>query len=273
MRAYDETMVRVRLDQYGDLEKYEIRTKDQSTGAAATTDTLHPDRLIHVAFDSLGSNSQYLGSPILERVLNNVYDALKVLGAASESTWRSCIALGIMSTEMEAAPTGKEGMASSLAEIMDGVKRTGVFSKSKIDFHQPKEVTGAILDYIIEQVCISLQIPKRIFTGSERGELASSQDQTTWTDTLNRKRRACELKILRPLVNELMATGTLPEIADYEIVWDRQKSETEMIETELKIAEVIEKHGRVISILEDEGLRTLILDRMRLVLEQSAPRE
>jgi hypothetical protein len=64
-------------------------------------------------------------------------------------------------------------------------------------------------------------IPKRILLGSERGELASSQDETNWNAYIKeRQERYAEPKILRPLMDKLIALGALPTPNDpYKVEW------------------------------------------------------
>ena len=55
-------------------------------------------------------------------------------------------------------------------------------------------------------------IPKRKLTGSERGELASSQDAQAWTDEIEtRQTNYAWPNILLPCINRLIWAGVLPE--------------------------------------------------------------
>ena len=65
---------------------------------------------------------------------------------------------------------------------------------------------------LINMISIATGIPKRILLGSERGELASSQDEKNWADQIDSRRKDhCEPMILRPLIDSLIGVGVLPE--------------------------------------------------------------
>jgi hypothetical protein len=68
------------------------------------------------------------------------------------------------------------------------------------------------IDKHLEAICIQLGIPKRIFMGSERGELASSQDDASWNDRLKARQQGyITPRIIVPFVDRLIAVGVLPE--------------------------------------------------------------
>ena len=65
-------------------------------------------------------------------------------------------------------------------------------------------------------------IPSRILTGSERGELASSQDVDSWNTRVDERRiDYAEPMILRTYINTLIAAGVVPQPIDgkYKIEW------------------------------------------------------
>jgi hypothetical protein len=81
----------------------------------------------------------------------------------------------------------------------------------------------------IEQICIMIPVPKRVFMGSERGELASSQDDSSWNDTLRgRQNGHCTVRIVVPLIDRLIAVGVLPTPQKkYTLVWPDLESLSE----------------------------------------------
>jgi hypothetical protein len=66
-------------------------------------------------------------------------------------------------------------------------------------------------------------IPKRILTGSERGELSSAQDKLEWIAYVtSRREEHNEPMILRPFIDKCIEIGVLPKPAKpYTIVWDK----------------------------------------------------
>jgi hypothetical protein len=68
------------------------------------------------------------------------------------------------------------------------------------------------IDKHLEAICIQLGIPKRVFMGSERGELASSQDDASWNDRLKARQNGyITPRIIVPFIDRLISVGVLPE--------------------------------------------------------------
>ena len=67
------------------------------------------------------------------------------------------------------------------------------------------------IDKHIEAICIILDIPKRKFMGSERGELSSGQNDDDWNDTVTGRRAGYAVPyIIVPTVKRLIRVGVLP---------------------------------------------------------------
>jgi hypothetical protein len=74
----------------------------------------------------------------------------------------------------------------------------------------------------LEAICIQLGIPMRVFLGSERGELASSQDDDAWNDRLKlRQDTYVTPRIIVPFIDRLILIGCLPEPGEdgYTVLW------------------------------------------------------
>jgi hypothetical protein len=90
-----------------------------------------------------------------------------------------------------------------------------------------KELSPQVVDpsnhfqALIQAVSAATHIPKRILIGSERGELASSQDDINWGQHIDyRQHDHCEIQILRPFIDKMILIGELPEPSDpYTIEW------------------------------------------------------
>jgi hypothetical protein len=82
----------------------------------------------------------------------------------------------------------------------------------------PKDQVDAVLSLISG----ATGIPKRILTGSESAELASSMDADNWTSRVQERRtNHCEPNQLRPLIDFFIATGDLPapKNGEYIVKW------------------------------------------------------
>jgi hypothetical protein len=73
----------------------------------------------------------------------------------------------------------------------------------------------------LDLIAATTNIPKRILLGSERGELASTQDSENWNAFVEeRQSEHCEPRIVRPFVTRLVDVGVLPAPTDcYEVRW------------------------------------------------------
>lgn len=102
----------------------------------------------------------------------------------------------------------------------------------------------------LQMVSAATGIPLRILLGSERGELASSQDQENWKEFIQTRRtEEVEPTILRPFVDRLITHGVLPEPQDtelgYSVVWsdlftlgEKERAETGLTRSEALAAYV-----------------------------------
>ena len=97
------------------------------------------------------------------------------------------------------------------------------------------------VDIQIQMITSITGIPKRILTGSERGELASSQDRDNWFDLIDgRREEFAEPQIVVPFVDRMIEFGVLPEPEEeYAVVWtdlrtasDKDKAEVGKIRSE-----------------------------------------
>jgi hypothetical protein len=90
----------------------------------------------------------------------------------------------------------------------------------------------------LEAITIQLGIPLRIFKGSERGELASGQDDATWNDRLRERQQSyLTPRVIVPFVDRLIQLGVLPEPAEgYRVWWPDldSQSDTEQADVAVK---------------------------------------
>jgi hypothetical protein len=81
----------------------------------------------------------------------------------------------------------------------------------------------------LDAICIYLACPKRIFMGSERGELSSNQDTRAWYGRVRKRlNRYVTPKILVPFINRLIQVGVLPMPAQYSAHWPDLASTTDL---------------------------------------------
>lgn len=208
--------------------------KDQGSGIGLPTATMnvHWTRVIHIA-DSI-KTSTWAATPRLHPVLNNLLSLRKLYGGSAEMYWRG--AFPGYSIESDPKLGGdlqfdSNALKDAMENYMNGLQRymalNGFTMKSLAP--QVSDPTSQIAVQL-EAICIQIACPVRVFKGSERGELASSQDDAAWNDRL-RSRQANYItpRIIVPFVDRLIAVGVLPEPGDagYTVEWPDLTSQTE----------------------------------------------
>lgn len=224
---------------------------------------VHWTRVIHVADGAM--TNDLLGTPRLEAVYNRLLDIEKVLAATGEGGWQVMNPATIFKTmegyelprpdpsmpqEMRTAlEDARTEQAEQIDELVHGLRRALTLEGLE-PVWQPTEMSdpsGAV-DAFLKMVSAGTGIPLRILTGSERGELASSQDEAAWANVIEARRtHFAEPLILRPVVNRLRWLGALPEPASgkYTVNWTPLKADdpNEQADRADKVAGALQKLG------------------------------
>lgn len=183
---------------------------------------VHHSRVIHVA-DNIGSSTT-LGMPRMEQVLNRLLDLRKLYGGSAEMYWRGALPGWAFETHPSLGgdvAIDRTSLLDQFENYSNGLQRylalMGMTAKSLAP--QVVDPTPQIAVQI-EAICVRLAVPVRIFKGSERGELASSQDAAAWNDRLReRQLNYITPRIVIPFVNRLIQTGVLPEPKGFSVHW------------------------------------------------------
>lgn len=248
LRPFDESVVEVLKTEtdvasprFGFPTQYSIKfeaTNSQNT-STATTKTVHWTRVLHLA-DNLETSEVY-GVPRMKPVYNRLLDVRKILSGSGEMFWKGAfpgfsfeIDKTIKNPTMDTASIRTE-MLNYSSGLQRYLALEGVTAKAlEMQVSDPGPHLTAQLQYI----ALTLEIPLRIFLGSEQAKLASTTDKETWNDRLaNRQTSYNGPRILRPLITMLQGYGILPKTV-YKIVWadlnvptDKDKAEVGEIET------------------------------------------
>lgn len=219
---------------FGHPISYNVRFSDPrgSAGINSTTSAeVHWTRVIHIA-DNLDSN-EILGAPRMRPVMNRLLDLQKLYGGSAEMYWRGAFPGLSLETHPQLSPKDMkmddEKLRSMMENYANGLQRylalLGMTAKSLAP--QVVDPTPQIRVQI-EAICIRLGVPKRIFMGSERGELASVQDDKTWNDRLKeRQRNYITPRIVVPFVDRLIHMGVLSRPKKYRVLWPDMTFQTE----------------------------------------------
>lgn len=195
----------------------------QASSPALNTVKVHWTRVIHIV-PELGTENDIFGIPRLKNVYNRLQDVETISGGGAEMFWRGAFQ-GLAFKNDEGATMGDPEKAALEAEIEDYVNNMKRYIKLQNMDVNPIETQVADpknhFDVQITLIAAAKEIPKRILIGSERGELASSQDEVNWNKKVDERRvDHSELIILRPFIDRMIEFGALPEPATpYEVVW------------------------------------------------------
>jgi hypothetical protein len=92
------------------------------------------------------------------------------------------------------------------------------------------------MERTIDAICIQCRCPKRIFVGSERGELASTQDELMWDERLvYRQMMYLTPNMIVPFINRLIRFGVLPKPIKFSVTWPDMNSLTDMEKADISV--------------------------------------
>lgn len=194
----------------------------QSVNSVLRDVHVHWSRVIHVA-DGL-TNSEFIGTPACRPVVNDILDLQKIFGASGEGYWR--MAFPGLSFESHPQLGSKvrfdaEGTKAQLERYQNTLQRYLATTGGTV-----KLLSGSVgdptphIETRINAICIYLKCPVRIFKGSERGELASSQDKDSWDERMAlRQVDHITPRIIVPFVDRLIKVGVLPEPEGFSVEW------------------------------------------------------
>jgi len=218
----DETNPRFGLPELYNVTFSSPTNANEGGNTFEITRTVHWTRVIHVA-DNIGGN-EVLGTPRMQPVYNQLLDLKKLYGGSAEGYWAGAFpgisfeTLPQLGAEVQVDQDALKGMVEKyLHRLQRYFALEGMTAKS---LNTQVEDPTKHIQTQLEAICIQLGCPKRVFTGSERGELASSQDKGSWTDRLiERQNGYLTPRIIRPFVDRMIEYGILPEPEQYLIEW------------------------------------------------------
>lgn len=183
---------------------------------------VHWSRIVHIAENAPGVG--VYGVPRLMGVFNHLEDLLKVMAGSGESAWR-LLFKGIVASTKDGYKLADENdeTEDKIDEYIHEFKRFLLLEGMdvKIEGGEIVDPTG-LVTIIIALISAATGYPQRLLLGSERGELASSQDEVNWKELIeSRQTQFAEIKILRDVLNRLIYCGVLPmpENGRYTVKW------------------------------------------------------
>lgn len=226
-----------------DSERYGLptiyRVEVQNPGdRISSTIYVHHSRIVHVSGELLEGEVE--GTPRLEIVFNRLYDLEKIVGGSAEMFWRGARPgyQGKVDDEYQMPQDEIDKLQEQIDEYEHNLRRLLINRGLSLESLDQQVVDPEKhVDIQIQMISAVTGIPKRILTGSERGELASSEDRNNWLDLIQERRdEFAEPCIIRPFVDRCIEYKILPTPTqlggEYSINWpdlwtqsDRDKAE------------------------------------------------
>jgi len=274
---------------YGRPNVYSVKLIRPGIVGAYKESRVHWSRTIHAAGECL--ENDVLGLPRMESCFNRLSDIDKLSGGSAEMFWQGALGGKAFSTKEGATLDAQTAtaMGEEIDEYIHGLRRYMRLQNMDVQNLSPDLISSPkdYLDIQLDLLAGDTGIPKRILVGSERGELASTQDESNWLTRIEQRRtQFAEPFILRPFVDRLIEVGILPEPKEgYQVDWpdlwsmsDQEQSTVSKTRTET-IAAYVNAPG-IESLVPEEffleeivGLTREQVDRIEQMLEQNPPEE
>ena len=184
---------------------------------------VHYTRMLHVVEGNLESEIE--GTPRLQAVFNRLMDLEKIVGGDAEMFWRGARPgyQGVVKEDYQMTSEAKADLIDQIDEYEHNLRRMlindGVEMKALAQqIADPKNH----VDIQIQMIAAVTTIPKRMLTGSERGELSSAEDKGEWLTRVQARRESyAEPKIVRPFVDRMIELKVLPPPKEkYNVEWE-----------------------------------------------------
>jgi hypothetical protein len=192
---------------------------------------VHWTRVLHIAESDMSSNES-LAFPRLQNVFNYVYNCTKISASSPEGYWKS--AFTILSAETNPQLGGdvevdETAVKRSIENLQNSLQRSWLGKGMSLKTVAPSvtEPTSH-LDMQLKLICITKGWPKRIWEGSERGELASSQDEQEHVSRMEgRQVTYLSPRLIAPFFNSLIMFGVVaePKSGGFYINWPPLRKE------------------------------------------------
>jgi hypothetical protein len=230
LRAFDETLVQITQfetnpndPRFGMPVMYQVMLNDpreqySGIGLPVASVNIHWSRVLHVCdHGHTAGSSEVFAVPRMRPVLNRLLDLRKIYAGSAEGYWRAgCMPTTVLETIPQLGGDVKVDMAA-LKDMMEDVQN-GLQKWYALMGMSAKTLAPTVVDPTsqvnvqTEAICIKIGCPIRVFKGSERGELASSQDDAAWNDRLReRQNNYITPRLIVPLIDRLISMGVLPE--------------------------------------------------------------
>lgn len=219
--------------------------------------SVHWTRFVHMA-DNLDS-SELFGTPRMRSNYDRLVDLRKLYGGSAEMYWKGAFPGYSFETHPQLGGQvsfDTERAKDQMEQFFNGLQRYLFLKGMSAQTLSPQVVNPTPqINVQLEAIAIDLTIPKRIFMGSERGELASGQDARRWNNIVRRRQNLYVTpRVIVPFVNRLISLGVLPKPTGFSVAWPDLNSLTPE-----EVASIAQKRTDAIVKYVQAGADTLIL--------------
>lgn len=199
-----------------------IKSSDTSTVSVSQV-KVHWSRIIHVVENAL--EDTIIGIPALQACFNYLCNIDLIAGSSGEMFWRGAFPGLNINLQNDAdfqmnMDDMQEELEAYIHDMQRYIRTEGMDVKTiEAQLISPREFVQ--VQFML--ISTTTGIPMRLLTGSERGQLASTQDERNWLIVINDRREDfADAVVLRPFIDRLIEVGVIPEPNEnkYEILWD-----------------------------------------------------
>lgn len=210
-------------ERYGLPKIYDIHIQQPGYSANVSTLKAHYSRVIHIVPELMESEIE--GEPVLRSVWNRLIDLEKLVGASAEMFWRGARPgyIGKLPPDKGLDTDTEDALQDRMDEFDHNLRRWLLTDMDVQPLASQVSNPKDHVDVQIQMISAITGIPKRILTGSERGELSSEQDLTSWYSMIQMRREEhAEPNIIRPFVDKMIEYGVLsePQTGEYAVEWE-----------------------------------------------------
>jgi hypothetical protein len=228
LRAFSESVVTVQdrekdptSPRFGKPTMYKVQMAIQSDGHSKTTMMVHWTRVLHVADNR--EHSETFGTPRMKADYNRLLDLRKTLAGSAEMFWKGGFpGYGVeVNPDYSDASLDTESIKDEMEKFFDGLQRYMAMEGVTIKSLQPQTSDPTHhIEAQVKAICSTRGIPYRIFVGSEKAELASTQDKKSWNERIrDRQTNYLTPMVIRPCIEWLQVLGVLPMAETLLVSW------------------------------------------------------
>lgn len=192
---------------------------------------VHWTRVIHIADNR--EVSEIFGVPRLQRVYNALLDLNKVFGSSGEMFYKGAYpGFVVEATDnlLNTVQLDSESIRREVEKYENNFQRWMALKNAHVNpLSSSYADPSGHVEVCLNRIAVAMGCPVRILLGSERGELASSQDAVIWkTRLMERQSSYITPFVIKPVIQYLVRYGMVdpPYDNDFHVTWPDISADT-----------------------------------------------